>query len=141
MATVPWSDSYSLGHHGIDDDHRRFFTLVERLDADLKSERVLSPADLQTLVETLDDHVQDHFRREEDLMNTLTAMPEAIRDAHRKDHERWRLRLLQHLEPLRKSSSDLIRRAHLARILYESRCFWDEHFQLHDTQISQYLKP
>jgi hemerythrin-like metal-binding protein len=141
MAAVPWLETYVLGNVGIDDDHRRFFTLLETLDDDLRSERTLTPAAVEALVATLDHHVEDHFHREEALMASLGSMPEAVRDAHRRDHDRWRRRLMQHLDPLRTSSSDLIRRAHLARILYESRCFWEEHFQLHDAQISQYLNP
>jgi len=141
VATTTWRESYSLGHLGIDEDHRRFFDLLESLDADLKAAKALSAPAINALVEILDHHVDGHFHREEELMADLKAMPEAVREAHRRDHDRWRLRIRQHLEPLRGASTDLIRRAHLARILYESRSFWEEHFLLHDVEISRYLDP
>ncbi len=73
-------------------------------------------------------------------MEGLSAMPEADKAAHREDHAHWKLRIKEHLPYLLRASTDLERRAHLARILLVGKAFWEEHFATFDRQVGEFLK-
>lgn len=139
MAMPRWTEECSLGNKTIDAEHQRLLGLLVRLEADLKDETNLDRRKITALVEELDFHVNEHFRHEEVLMASLSAMPDAERGAHRRDHERWRQQILTHLPGLSSSATDLELRAHLARVLLVGRDFWEEHFAVFDRRMQAFM--
>lgn len=80
---LEWGDVWGLGHGEIDLEHHHLFDLYNDIRASL--ERGQEPdADLRTVCEELIGFTREHFRREEELMQTVDY-PD--RDVHRKLHE------------------------------------------------------
>jgi hemerythrin len=78
-----WSDDFSIGHLGLDGEHRYFIELVNRLSLILMTHAPRQ--DLIDLLVLLESETEIHFRHEEDVLK-LTGYP-SVRDhaeAHRK---------------------------------------------------------
>jgi len=57
-----WSEALSVGHRGIDQDHRELFALVNRFTA------AADPATARQALIEVDSYARAHFAREEQLM-------------------------------------------------------------------------
>jgi hemerythrin len=79
--TESWSDELSVGILSIDEEHRRIFGMINRLEKAIREGR-----GKQVLAEVFDDlleYTATHFRHEEKLFDTY-EYPE--REAHRDQH-------------------------------------------------------
>lgn len=63
---VIWSDSYSVGHDRIDDDHRRLFELFNDFSTAVNEGK--GALVIRGVLDELRDYAHLHFRREESLM-------------------------------------------------------------------------
>jgi len=81
MPFMEWTDSLAVGIRSIDDQHRRFLALVNRLhDA---AQGACPP---QELVDTLQAYADEHFHIEEGYMQAF-GYPDL--EAHAAEHERF----------------------------------------------------
>jgi len=139
MPMPQWTQDYTLGNRRIDQEHQKLMELLLWLERELLLEKPLDSREIGHLISELDEHVNEHFRHEEVLMTTLAAMPAQERQAHRQDHDRWRIQVKAHLVALARAPSELEQRAHLARTLLVGKAFWEEHFEAFDRKLETYF--
>jgi len=139
MPVAQWSESFELGHDVIDSDHKRMFGLLEWLEERLYRENDLDSQEIQLVILELHDHVEGHFRREEELMLHLAGMPEDDKAAHAEDHRKWVAEITEHLPGLLTSKTELEQRANLTKVLRVGRAFWREHFQHFDARLVKFI--
>lgn len=84
VASTLWKDEYAIGVFEIDEQHKRLFTLVERLQraGDEGADREVVDAALRELI----DYTKTHFGFEERL---LLVHGYEDRDEHRKYHAKF----------------------------------------------------
>jgi hemerythrin len=100
---LPWSESFAVGHHGLDTEHRRMVDAINDIIAAVHSRQDLER--LPDLLRVLRDVTVEHFHHENTLLrdiksgaykplqglprtqNFLKAMAEAAFDDHIADHE------------------------------------------------------
>lgn len=78
---IEWREALSVGNDGIDADHKRLITLINKTDDLLSSDRPCS--ELREVVDQLWKYTQEHFSREEDIM---IAVGYAKYDQHKRAH-------------------------------------------------------
>ena len=66
MPTLVWDDALSVGHHDIDQDHKRLFKLFNDLSDGMRAGK--SADSLRPVLDALIDYAAVHFRREEEFM-------------------------------------------------------------------------
>lgn len=124
MVHFVWQDKYALGDEKIDQEHKDFFDLAEKL---------LSATHKQTLLETLfelQQHVQTHFAEEESLMHRTGFH---LTKNHIKEHE---LMLQQLLDMTAKIEHDHWRASDLQEFIGK----WAEHIQHSDMTFNSHWK-
>ena len=80
MDTLKWHDSYSVGDDHLDDQHRGWILLINRLD---------SGVSVPTALDELQIYVDEHFREEERMLEAVDYPDLA---AHKRQHaafEEW----------------------------------------------------
>lgn len=78
MALINKTDTISVGHEAIDQDHAEFIDLVNRLNA-------AENADFPALFRQLYQHTEQHFARENQLMQQFAFPAET---EHKGEHQR-----------------------------------------------------
>lgn len=127
-ATMPellaWSDSMSLGHPRLDDEHQRLAALIAQFQKALDD-------DLQAALKAVLDEATAHFAVENDLM-TATGFPP--RECHIKEHEAV-------LGTLRGVAERLARGEHTVarRLSAEVAAWFPAHVQHLDSALSHWL--
>jgi len=94
MAFFEWEDRFSVGIHGIDEQHRRLFGLInklhdviERCENRATLEAVLCELEtVTTVIAELIDYAQYHFTTEEDYMRRY-EFPESA--THQAEHQQF----------------------------------------------------
>ncbi|WP_446785486.1 bacteriohemerythrin [Macellibacteroides fermentans] len=82
--TTNWNDSYLLGIPMIDNQHKKFFVILDNLDTlNQKQEK----SEMHSLINELQNYVIYHFKTEEDLM-VKSQSPNI--DLHIMEHELFR---------------------------------------------------
>lgn len=66
---MPWSDDYLLGIQAIDDDHRNLFNTANHLYRAVKKRQ--GHQTIKATFDMLTKYVQEHFAREEELMEQI----------------------------------------------------------------------
>lgn len=126
MMTEPiaWSDSMSLGHPRLDEEHRRLVALIARFQKALDDDL---PAALKAVLE----EAATHFAAENDLM-TATGFPP--RECHIKEHEAV-------LGTLRGVAERLAQGEHAVarRLSAELAAWFPAHVQHLDSALSHWL--
>lgn len=79
---MKWSESFSVGHPGIDAQHKKLVSLLNELCAAMGSGR--SSAVLGTILEQLVNYTKEHFLAEEAVMKEC-AFPGFV--AHKAEHD------------------------------------------------------
>jgi hemerythrin len=122
---LEWSEALHLGHPAMDDTHREFVELLNRLGAAADDERLAC----------LDDfiaHTETHFRQEEAWMEAMQFPPLAC---HRTEHEG----VLEIMREVRKRIAG--GEAHYGQVLAKAIAEW---FPLHagsmDTVLALYIR-
>lgn len=127
-ATMPellaWSDSMSLGHPRLDDEHQRLAALIAQLQKALDD-------DLHAALKAVLEEAAAHFAVENDLM-TATGFPP--RECHIKEHEAV-------LGTLRGVAERLARGEHAVarRLSAELAAWFPAHVQHLDSALSHWL--
>lgn len=81
MSFISWNDKFAIGIEAIDNDHKSLFDISEQLHEAYASGR--SAEALDQLFKVLFDYVENHFRREEGVMERC-GYPDL--EAHRASH-------------------------------------------------------
>ena len=82
MPLIEWNDAFSVGNQQIDEQHKKFFHIINTLhDALRKGE---GEEILLTVLKELQQYVQNHFKAEESLMK-IYAYPNI--SSHKAEHE------------------------------------------------------
>ncbi len=63
---MDWKEEYSVGDEQFDADHKIIFDMINKLEPSSGSEQ--RPEFIELIFETLMDHTDDHFAREEQFM-------------------------------------------------------------------------
>lgn len=85
--TTNWNDSYLLGIPMIDNQHKKFFVILDNLETlNQKQEK----SEMHSLINELQNYVIYHFKTEEDLM-VKSQSPNI--DLHVMEHELFRKKL------------------------------------------------
>ncbi|MAG98383.1 MAG: hypothetical protein CMM08_17050 [Rhodospirillaceae bacterium] len=82
---LPWSEQYSVGSEAVDNDHRRFFELVNNFHAAIHTGQ--APKTVKATLEKLAQYVDQHFKHEEGAMEAA-GYPGLLQQ--RELHERLR---------------------------------------------------
>jgi len=83
VAFLIWTPNYATGVRTIDGDHQVLFAMINKLhDSVAKNE---APLELAMLFRKLESYVESHFRREEDLLESV-GYPDL--ENHRAQHRR-----------------------------------------------------
>ncbi len=75
--TVDWNDSYLTGHKEIDDDHRTILLFINGIEYDVKSGANVNT--LRQSISSLIVEIEEHFKREEQVMKELGAPLSSIK--------------------------------------------------------------
>ena len=123
-AGMPWTDNYLLGYAPMDDVHREFVQLVDRL-------LVSSDPDLHERLEAFAEHAQRHFAEERQLMES-TQYPGG--ECHIDEHNAVLASVNQVLPLLEAGRTDIARSlvAELAR-------WFPQHAQYMDSSLAQWM--
>lgn len=102
MTLFPWKAEYGLGITEIDDQHKRFFELINDIEA-LLDRPILAPADLVEVISHLGDYAFYHFDTEEQHFKEF-EYPEAA--PHITSHQKFREQVQGFMEKARKPETD-----------------------------------
>ena len=134
MQTKPrleWTDSLSIGIPAMDEEHRRFFGLIDDLDATLAAHA--SPRDIERCLQVIVQEARAHFDHENRQLSKL-GLPQAERHiaAHaRLGSQLWdALRTCYATEP----DDDWAKKGLLIKQLLL------EHFELDDSRYREFLR-
>jgi hemerythrin len=119
-----WSESMSLGHPRIDDEHQHLVALIAQLQA-------ASDDDLRASLKAVLDDATTHFSAENDLM-TATGFPP--RDCHIKEHEAVLTTLHGVTKRLAQGDHYVVR-----RLSAELAAWFPAHVQHLDSALSHWL--
>lgn len=139
MPLPRWTKDYAFGSNLIDEEHRHLFELLEWLERELFLEHDLDSGRIAAVAKELNYHVDEHFFHEEALMSGLPGLTADEKEAHARDHERWKLRIKEHLPALLRARTDLERRAHLAQVVKVGKALWEQHFLTFDRRVGEAL--
>lgn len=67
--SMEWNDEYLIGHHAVDDDHKRLFELFNQFSAAVRGGQ--GAAAIHPFLDELVHYARYHFAREEALMRRL----------------------------------------------------------------------
>jgi len=67
--TIEWDSSLETGVAEVDEDHRNLVRLINELDTMLS--QGVDPARFGSVIDTLIDYAENHFRREEEMLERL----------------------------------------------------------------------
>lgn len=83
LQPIRWSEAFQMGDSAIDDEHRDFVGIVNRLNAAIREHA--AAAGITAICDALVDHAARHFASEERMMERLGfgGLPD-----HRREHER-----------------------------------------------------
>ena len=95
-----WSDKYRVGDSAVDEEHKVFFTFLQRLADEVEQKQSNSDLVVVVLVELL-EYTQHHFREEEQLMQKHNYEHYL---AHMKSHISLVKRIEDLIEELREGS-------------------------------------
>lgn len=124
MVHFVWQDSYALGDEKIDQEHKDFFELAEKL---------LSATHQQSLLQTLSElqqHVKTHFAEEESLMHRTGFH---LIKSHVKEHELMREQLTAMIAKIERDDWQ-------AADLQEFIGKWAKHIQHSDMAFNSHWK-
>lgn len=105
---MDWSDQYALGHPRMDDHHEEFVGAARQL-------RDCTAANAEQALQGMVDHLEQHFRQEDDWMNASDFPP---RDCHIKEHAAVLSSVREVLEAVQQQRVDLALVHHLADSLW-----------------------
>ncbi|WP_319583360.1 bacteriohemerythrin [uncultured Pseudodesulfovibrio sp.] len=83
MQEIEWDESHSVGVPSIDEQHKRFVALTNRLFQAIMNEA--GEAELEGVLNDLADYAAYHFTHEETLLR-MHGYPEDLLAEHRKEH-------------------------------------------------------
>lgn len=83
LQPIVWSEAFQMGDAGIDDEHRRFIDIVNRLNAAIRDHA--PPGEIAAVCDALVRDAAAHFRSEEATMERAGFGGLA---AHRREHQR-----------------------------------------------------
>ena len=75
--TLTWSNSFSVGHQGLDAEHRSLIELVNAISAADKSK--CAPQKMKSLLNDLKKKVERHFDHENSLLRTILSDAASVR--------------------------------------------------------------
>lgn len=132
MSVITWRRQLSVGQPCIDDDHKHLIEYLNELDAALNA-RVFLPVRVAKILMKLLEYTQQHFAREEKIMQTVRypKFEEHVRQHHEA------VRILSEL-----SSAFTKEPNHQnAERLYSFTAHWlVNHIIMQDTQLTPYVR-
>jgi hemerythrin-like metal-binding protein len=144
MELPTWeSAGVATGHPVVDDEHRRLLELLHSLSQLLDNAedgRDLDSITLLNCTSELINHVVMHFMHEESLIDSLSTMPKVEKTLHKEEHQRWKKRIMDVVEPMRVARTDLERRARLSKLVDCVYSFWIGHVMQHDQHLTYHIK-
>jgi len=91
---IKWKDEYSVGISYIDDQHKKFLDMINKLvEACNQGEDVASKVFKMT-IKDLFEYVKFHFKTEEDILIRY-KYPEEDYNLHKKEHEQFMIKVLE----------------------------------------------
>ena len=84
---IVWLPTFSVGNPHLDGDHRAIFRMIDDLAGDLRAGRV--NGEFLPAFGRLIDHIQVHFRKEEDLMKAIDYPDFEAHCAHHRNFLAW----------------------------------------------------
>lgn len=89
-----WQPSYSVGHPMLDEQHKKLLSLCAQALSCISDESRTGVAEFHTILNTLVDYIEVHFKTEEAL---LAACGYQFLDQHREEHLEYRVKLTDFL--------------------------------------------
>ena len=68
---LPWSETFAIGHAGLDAEHRHLVDLINSVGANIQAKK--SPPELVDLLRSLRKVAAEHFRHEDALLREIQA--------------------------------------------------------------------
>ena len=68
---LPWSETFAVGHAGLDTEHHYLVDLINRVGARVQSKR--EPEELVELLKSLHEAAAEHFRHEDAILREIQA--------------------------------------------------------------------
>jgi hemerythrin-like metal-binding protein len=96
---IEWTDAYKIGIPGVDDDHRKLVDIVNHFFA--QAQYGLDTRALGAILDQVVEQLQDHFRREEVLLDRNDYLD---RLSHSARHRQVMLQLQRFIEPYKDGS-------------------------------------
>ena len=96
MSSITWSDGLAVGHHIIDEQHKRIFEYLEEIDHAIKTRNA---DEVEHVIKSLIDYAISHNTFEESLM-AKAGYP--MLEAHHQVHEAFKARAHAYHERLGK---------------------------------------
>lgn len=68
---LPWSETFAVGHVGLDTEHRHLVDLINQVGAQIQSKR--EPEELVGLLRSLHKAADEHFRHEDAILREIQS--------------------------------------------------------------------
>ena len=127
-----WKKTYNTGIKEIDDQHKKFFELINKLYSENSKQRKI--AIVSSIIMELEDYASYHFKYEEDLF-TQYNYPEFEIELHLEKHSNFTKRILKYKEEVYASEDLSFHR--LAEFL---RKWLIDHILVTDMRFANYVK-
>lgn len=133
MERFIWKDEYSVKIPLVDQQHKRFFEITNRMIG--LSKKNSDAAELIWIIEELKDHARHHFSTEESHFAKFTFEKS---EQHLKAHDRYRQRIEGYLAAAHDPAVDLKK---LVKEVAEYSAYWlSDHILIMDRNIPYSLK-
>ncbi|HYG89130.1 MAG TPA: hemerythrin family protein [Azospirillum sp.] len=132
MSAIAWRRQLSVGQPSIDEDHKHLIEYLNELDAALNAGVYLPARVAKTLMKLL-EYTQQHFRREEQIMET-------VRFPKLEDHKRQHQKAVKAISDLSNVFAREPTRANGERIYAFTADWLVTHIIMEDTRIAPYVR-
>lgn len=133
MSTTPryivWHDSYNIGVHAIDVQHRRLIGLINALY--MQVHNVRTPAMSWLLLQEFNQYAESHFHTEERIARSALTDEAYLLD-HESLHEKYRATLIRFKDEIEAGNQDAL----LGLLRYLST-WWENHILHEDRELGQ----
>ena len=131
MEQIEWRDEYSVNHHDLDEHHKVFIHLYNRL-SDIVASQAATEEFLGRVVEDLIEYADNHFTAEENILRDH-QYPEF--DNHKREHEEIKRYLAALKGEFGKGKKELEE-----VILFFVKDWFIKHIQGSDKKYAEYFK-
>ena len=132
MANIVWDSAWDIGHKEIDQQHRKWIDLFNRLESAVLSENSGGLDALQKItLEEMLNYTHFHFEREEKLMKEINY-PDAFN--HWRLHKDFEIIVYENYRKLKEGG--LILNSHLLSLM---KNWFIQHIMIEDQKFGHYL--